>query len=161
IEQQTVLPPSKEIKQTTVIRNEEREPVEAPHSKLPQTTVDTPTLPPAPRRTFTEVLATFMEESSIKWGELMGGLLIIGGSIALVISLWSQIASRPFVKFSIFTALTSGLFGLGFYSAHRWKLPTTSRGVLIIATLLVPLNFLAMAALSYRGTSVPAAVIGS
>src|SRR5262249_46163675 len=58
IEQQTVLPPSKEIKQTTVIRNEEREPVEAPHSKLPQTTVDTPTLPPAPRRTFTEVLAT-------------------------------------------------------------------------------------------------------
>ena len=39
-----------------------------------------------PRRSFTEILETFMEESSIRWGELVGGLLIIGCSIALVVS---------------------------------------------------------------------------
>ena len=84
-------------------------------------------------------------------GELVGGLLIIGCSIALVVSLWSEIAERSFLKFSVFIGVTTGLFGLGFYSAHRWKLPTTSRGVLIISTLLAPLNFLAMAAFSGKG----------
>jgi len=101
-----------------------------------------------PRRSFTEMLGTFMEESSVRWGELVGGLLIIGCSIALVVSLWSQIAARPLLKFSVFIGVTTALFGLGFYSAHRWKLPTTSRGVLVISTLLAPLNFLAMTALT-------------
>src|SRR5262245_64698186 len=43
--------------------------------------------PRQPRRSFTEMLETFMEESSIRWGELVGGLLIIGSSIAMVVSL--------------------------------------------------------------------------
>src|SRR5215813_3754097 len=110
-----------------------------------------------PRRSFAEMLEAFMEESSIRWGELIGGLLVIGCSIALVVSLWSEIAARPFLKFSVFIGVTTALFGLGFYSAHRWKLPTTSRGVLIISTLLAPLNFLAMTAFSREGppTSLP------
>ncbi len=112
---------------------------------------------PEPRRSFTEMLETFMEESSIRWAELIGGLLIIGGSIALVISLWSEIAAKPFLRFSVFIGMTAALFGLGFYSAHRWKLPTTSRGVLIISTLLVPLNFLAMTAFSSE--AVPASFL--
>jgi hypothetical protein len=33
------------------------------------------------RRSFTEVLAAFMEERSIRWAELIGGLLILGCSI--------------------------------------------------------------------------------
>src|SRR5215475_166310 len=110
-----------------------------------------------PRRSFTQMLETFMEESSVRWGELVGGLLIIGCSIALVVSLWSEIAAKPFLKFSVFIGVTTALFGLGFYSAHRWKLPTTSRGVLVISTLLAPLNFLAMTAFSREGppTSLP------
>ncbi|MBO0797604.1 MAG: hypothetical protein J2P31_02170, partial [Blastocatellia bacterium] len=99
-------------------------------------------------RSFAEVLASFMEERSIQWGELIGGLLIVGCSIALVISLWAKISEYPFLKFIVFAGMTSGLFGLGFYSAHRWKLPTSSRGVLIISTMLVPLNFLAISAFS-------------
>jgi hypothetical protein len=106
-----------------------------------------------PPRSFTEVLATFMEERSIQWGEVVGGLLIIGCSIALVVSLWSQITLFPLRQFSVFTGMTAGLFGLGLYSAHRWKLPTTSQGVLIIATLLVPLNFLAISAFSANAFS--------
>lgn len=108
--------------------------------------------PPEPRRSFTEMLETFMEESSIRWGELIGGLLIIGCSLALVISLWAQITAVPLIKFSVFTGITTGLFGMGFYSAHRWKLPTTSRGALMISTLLAPLNFLAMVAFSQTTT---------
>lgn len=101
-----------------------------------------------PRRSFAEMLETFMEESSIRWGEIIGGLLIIGCSLALVISLWAQITAVPLLKFSVFVGVTAGLFGIGFYSAFRWRLPTTSRGALTISTLLVPLNFLAMTAFS-------------
>ncbi len=112
---------------------------------------------PRHRRSFSEMLETFMEESSIRWGELIGGLLIIGCSIALVVNLWAEIAARPFLKFSVLIGVTAALFGLGFYSAHRWNLPTTSRGVLIISTLLAPLNFLAMTAFSRE--TVPASFL--
>ena len=116
--------------------------------------------PRQPRRSFTETLETFMEESSIRWGELIGGLLIIGCSIALVVSLWSEIATRSFLKFSVFIGVTTALFGLGFYSAHRWKLPTTSRGVLTISTLLAPLNFLAMTAFSREAVPASWSMVG-
>ena len=101
-----------------------------------------------------------MEESNIRWGEIIGGLLIIGCSTALVVSLWAQISQIPVLKFLIFTTVTAILFGIGLYTEHRWKLPTTSRGILTIATLLVPLNFLAIAAVSSSNTS-GALVIGS
>jgi hypothetical protein len=101
-----------------------------------------------------------MEESNIRWGEIIGGLLIIGCSTALVVSLWAQISQIPVLKFLIFTTVTAVLFGIGLYTEYRWKLPTTSRGILTIATLLVPLNFLAIAAVSGGNTS-GALVIGS
>jgi len=101
-----------------------------------------------------------MEESSIRWGELIGGLLIIGCSLALVISLWSQIKGEPLLKFSVFVGMTAGLFGMGFYSAHRWKLPNTSRAALMISTLLVPLNFLAMTAFSQSAAPNSPLIIG-
>lgn len=111
-----------------------------------------PPPPPPPRRPFTEVLNSFMEQSNIRWGEIIGGLLIIGCSTALVVSLWAQISQIPVLKFLIFTTVTAVLFGVGLYTEHRWKLPTTSRGILTIATLLVPLNFLAIAAVSASAT---------
>jgi hypothetical protein len=119
-----------------------------------------PPIPKPPRKPFADVLAAFMEQSNIRWGEIIGGLLIIGCSTALVISLWAQISRVPVVKFFIFTTVTAALFGVGFYTAHRWKLPTTSRGILTIATLLVPLNFLAIAAVS-TNTAPGVLVIGS
>ncbi len=115
--------------------------------------------PPPPRKPFAEVLASFMEQSNIRWGEIIGGLLIIGCSTALVVSLWAQISRVPTVKFLIFTTVTAALFGIGFYTEHHWKLPTTSRGILTIATLLVPLNFLAIAAVSSNATPLGATVV--
>jgi hypothetical protein len=125
---------------------------EATPAPLPQT--------PLPGRPLSEVFASFMEQSNIRWGELVGGLLIIGCSTALVISLWAQISRIPAFRFFIFTGVTAALFGAGLYTEHRWKLPTTSRGLLIIAALLVPLNFLAIAAIS-SSDSTDLLVIGS
>ncbi len=104
--------------------------------------------PKVSSRPFAQLLAAFMEERNIRWGELVGGLLIVGGSIALVLSFWAQIADWPLLQFFVFNGVTAGLFGLGIYADRRMKLPMTSHGLLIIATLLVPLNFLALAAFS-------------
>ncbi|MBV9958952.1 MAG: hypothetical protein JO360_11055, partial [Acidobacteria bacterium] len=114
-----------------------------------------------PRKPLTEVLAAFMEQSNIRWGEIMGGLLIIGCSTALVISLWAEISRIPVLKFFLFTTVTAMLFGVGFYTEHRWKLPTTSRGILTVATLLVPLNLLAIAAVSKGVVAVGPLVVAS
>ena len=106
--------------------------------------------PAPPRRETSEVLAAFMQERNIRWGELVGGLLIVGCSIALVISFWAEIAIRPLLKFVIFNGVSAALFGAGFYTLRRWQIHTTSRGLLIVATLLAPLNFLAIAALTQQ-----------
>jgi len=107
--------------------------------------------PPEPRRPFSEVLVASMAEKNIRWGELVGGLLIVCCSTALVISLWSRIEAIPILKFVVFTAVTAALFGVGLFVHHRWDLPTTGHALLIISSLLVPLNLLAFAALSQPG----------
>ena len=119
-----------------------------------------PIVPPPPQRVWTDVLAGFMEEKNIRWGELVGGLLIVCCSIALVISFWAKIAERPFLKFFVFGGVTAALFAVGFYTEQRWKLRTTSRGLLVIATLLVPLNFLAIAAFDQEASRQVAFIAG-
>jgi hypothetical protein len=107
-----------------------------------------PVVPPAPRRSLGELLAAFMEQRNILWGELVGGLLIVGCSIALVISLWRTLEQVPYFPFLILAAVTGLVFGAGWYTLRHWKLETTSRGLLVIGTLLVPLDFLVLARLS-------------
>ncbi len=110
-----------------------------------------PVPPRRPRRSLGELLAAFMEERNILWGELVGGLLIVGCSIALVISLWQTLEEIPYFPFLVFAGITTALFGAGLYTLHHWKLEATSRGLLAIATLLVPLNFLVLAGLGGQG----------
>jgi hypothetical protein len=105
-------------------------------------------LPPRPRPSLGQVLAAFMEERNILWGELAGGLLIVGCSAALVVYLWQTQKQIPYFPFFVVAGVTASPFAAGLYTLHRWKLATTSRGLLIIATLLVPLSFLVMAGLS-------------
>ncbi len=130
--------------ETYVRREEERLPPPPPQT------------PYQPRKPFAEVLVSFLEEKNIRWGELIGGLLIVGSSIALVLSFWNAIAARPLLKFGLFNGITAGLFGLGHYIHRHWKLANTSQGLLIIATLLVPLNFLAITALTQDSAGVDA-----
>ncbi len=115
--------------------------------------------PAAPRRSLGELLAGFMEERNILWGELVGGLLIVGCSIALVISLWQTLEQIPYSPYLIIASITAALFGAGHYTLNHWKLESTSRGLLVIATLLTPLDFLVVAGLS-RGTVLDPAWLG-
>lgn len=88
-----------------------------------------------------------MEERNILWGEVVGGLLIVGCSVALVISLWQTLQQIPYFPFIILATITAALFGAGLYTLERWKLQSTSRGLMMIASLLVPLDLLVMAGL--------------
>jgi hypothetical protein len=95
-----------------------------------------------------------MEEKNILWGELVGGLLIVGCSIALVLTLWKSLQALPYFPFLLFGALTTALFAAGQYTLHHWKLRSTSRGLLLIALLLAPLNLLVLADPSARGGTI-------
>ena len=106
-----------------------------------------PTRPQQRRRAFADVLQAFMQDKNIRWGELVSGLLIVGCSIALVISLRREIEnlSEKFIYLPalLFMLATAAIHAAGNYTLRRWNLQATSRGVLIIATLLIPINFLA------------------
>jgi hypothetical protein len=86
-----------------------------------------------------------MEARNILWGELVGGLLVVGCSVALVISLWQHLGGNPLFKFCAFTGAVGFLFSAGLYTLRRWRLESTSRGLLLTATLLAPVNVLALA----------------
>ena len=102
-----------------------------------------------PRKSWAEILGGFLAERNIRWteliGVLLGGLLMVGSSIALVIAFWNQLESIPALQFLIFVGFISAVFAAGLFVYHRWKLESTGRGLMVIAMLLVPLNFLAMA----------------
>ena len=98
---------------------------------------------------WTDWLQAFLEKKNIRWGELLAGLLIVGSSVGLVISLWSTLRNAiPYFPALCFLGVTAAIHGAGLYTLRHWRLQTTSRGLLTIALLLVPLNFLAAIALS-------------
>lgn len=103
-----------------------------------------PAEPSAARRQLAEVMQAFMAEKNIRWGELLAGLLIVGSAVGLVISLRATLSRAiPYFPALIFMLITLGIYGAGMYTLKRWNLRTTSRGVLTISLLLLPLNFLA------------------
>lgn len=105
--------------------------------------------PPAKKRPLGSLLNAFMEEKNIRWGELISGLLIVGSAIGLVVSLWSTLKNQiPYLPALLFLLATAAIHGAGLYTHKRWKLESTSRGLLMITVLLVPLNFLAAIRLS-------------
>lgn len=145
---------------------EESEPTEKIKPPVP-----VPTFVPARKKTTTPAVApvaekkrplgsllqAFMEEKNIRWGELVSGLLIVGSAIGLVVSLWSTLKEQiPYLPALLFLLATAAIHGAGLYTFKRWKLESTSRGLLLITVLLVPLNFLAAIRLSdHRPASDP------
>ena len=106
----------------------------------------------SPRHTLADMLQSFMEERNIRWGELASGMLIVGSAIGLIISLRATLAELSeriyYLPALMFMLGTVAIHAAGLYTLRRWKLRSTSRGVLIIATLLVPLSFAAGIVLS-------------
>ncbi|WP_145057174.1 hypothetical protein [Lignipirellula cremea] len=99
-----------------------------------------------------ELLQTFMQEKNIRWGELLSGLLIVGSAVGLVISLRATLnAAIPYFPALLFMLGTAAIHGAGIYTLRRWNLRSTSRGVLVIGSLLAPLNFFAASVLAGSG----------
>ena len=111
-----------------------------------------PQSPPAPPTPPKRRVSGFLEDHNILWGELVGGLLIVGCSIALVVTLRQAIEAIPYFRFVLSAAVTLALFGAGQYTLHRWKLTGTSRGILVISMLLTPLTLLLLAPPFTEGT---------
>jgi len=100
--------------------------------------------PAVPKRKMADVLAAFMQEKNIRWGELASGILIVGSAIGLVVSLRNELNDTiPYFPALLFMLITAAIHAAGSYTLKKWKLRNTSRGTLLIGLLLVPLNFLA------------------
>ena len=109
---------------------------------------DLPDPPPRePRRTFSEVMSTFMHDKNMRWGELASGIMIVLSAVGLVMSLRETLENTiPYFSTLLFMLITAAIHGAGIYTLKKWKLRNTSRGTLVIGLLLVPINF-AMACL--------------
>ncbi len=96
------------------------------------------------RRRATDMLQSFMEAKNIRWGEIVAGLLIVGSAIGCVVSLQETLRrADPYVPAFLFLCAIAAIYGAGMYTLRQWNLQSISRAILIIALLLVPLNFLA------------------
>ena len=115
--------------------------------QTPNTSVAiTKTVSPKPRPTLStgEIIQSFLSAHNIRWGELIAGTLIVVCSIGLVISLWGPLVqTHRAIPTLIFLAANAAIYGVGLYTLSRWRLRHTSRAVLVIATLLIPLSVLA------------------
>ena len=71
--------------------------------------------------------------------------------MGLVISLWATLEKAiPYFPVAVFLVATAAMHGAGLYTLKYWRLKATSRGLLLVSTLLVPLNVLAAIALNDR-----------
>ncbi len=95
--------------------------------------------PLKPARSLADMLQSFMEESNIRWGEILAALLIVVSSVGLIFSLRATLKSIPYFPALLFMLFTVAFHGAGMYTLRRWKIQAVSRVVLIIALLLVPL----------------------
>src|SRR5262249_24987621 len=96
-----------------------------------------------PRKSLADILQSFMEESNIRWGEIIAGLCIVGSAIGLVVSLRDALKAVPYFPAILFLVFTLAFHGAALYTLRRWKLQVVSRVAMLIALLLVPLNFAA------------------
>ncbi len=98
--------------------------------------------PSKPPRRLSDILRGFMDESNIKLGEFVAGLLIIIGSIGLVTALNIAYKNIPYLSSVVFLTIVSLFHIFGIYSLKKWNLASSSRVVLLIGNLLIPLNVL-------------------
>lgn len=107
---------------------------------------------PAAARTWVDWFSGFLEQRNIRWGEVIGAVLMVGSAVALVISLWQTLQEIRYFPFFFSAGLVAAIFGAGLYAHRRWRLETTSCGLLGVASLLTPLAFVALAGPLFEAT---------
>ncbi len=105
-------------------------------------------------RALGDVLQQFLSEKNIQWGELLSALLIVGSAIGLILSLRTQLNQLiPMFPAVLFFLVTVAIHLAGFYTLKKWKLPSTSRGLLVLGSLMMTITALATSLLSKSDTS--------
>lgn len=103
-----------------------------------------------------DLLRTFMERSNIRVVEIVSATLIVVCSVGLVISLWNTLsATSRYFPSLVFLLATLAVHGAGQYTLRKWKLRSTSRGILHIGLMLIPLAVLVGILLSRRPDQLP------
>ncbi len=105
---------------------------------------------PSATRSWVEVFSGFLEQRNIRWGEVIGAVLMVGSAVALVISLWQTLQEIRYFPFFFSAGLVATIFAAGLYAHRRWRLEATSCGLLGVASLLTPLAFVALAGPLYE-----------
>lgn len=105
---------------------------------------------PGARQTWVDWFSGFLEQRNIRWGEVIGAVLMVGSAVALVISLWQTLQEIRYFPFFFSAGLVATIFAAGLYAHRRWRLETTSCGLLGVASLLTPLAFVALAGPLYE-----------
>ncbi|MCE9556133.1 MAG: hypothetical protein K8T91_22520, partial [Planctomycetes bacterium] len=122
-----------------------------PAAALPVVKNAAPAVELTEHRPLSAMLQAFLESRNIRWGELASGILIVGSAVGLVMSLRKTLTEFiPYFPALVFMLGTAAIYGAGMYTLRRWRLRSTSRGLLTIVMLLVPLNFLAAVLLSQQ-----------
>ena len=94
-------------------------------------------------RSWREVFALFMQEKNIRWGEIGERNFDCRHAVGLVLSLRTQLLHViPYFPYALFLLITAAIIASGVYTLHRWRLQMTSRGILVIGLMLIPLNVL-------------------
>src|SRR6185436_20597346 len=99
--------------------------------------------PKAPARPWADVLQSFLEESNVRWMEILAGFIIVVSAVGLIVSFRNTLKEIPYAPAILFMLFTLAFYGAGIYTLRSWKLHVISRVILIISLLLVPLSFAA------------------
>jgi hypothetical protein len=87
-------------------------------------------------------LQSFVEEANLNWLLYLGIFLIVASSVFLVASQWSSI---PYVlQYLILLLYTSGFYVAAWQMLSRFALRRTGSALIVVTTLLIPLNFWGM-----------------
>jgi hypothetical protein len=106
------------------------------------------------RKTLGNVLQQFLSEKNIHWGELVSAMLIVGSAVGLILSLRTELNRLiPMFPSVLFFLVTLAIHLAGFYTLKRWKLPSTSRGLLVLGAVMMCVTSLATVLLTEQSSA--------
>lgn len=89
-----------------------------------------------------KMLQSLGEELSVRWLLFLGMFLVVVSSGVLAASQWEKFP--PSGQYGVLLAYTLSFWGISFWTGRQPNLSLTTRALLIVTLLLVPVNFWAM-----------------
>ena len=89
---------------------------------------------------FPAFLKAFLAERNIRWGEIIGVIIVIGSAIPLAVMYWESF--DKLTKYLLFCAVTLLFLGAGWYSQRAWKLVHASRALIAVFVFLFQLGIM-------------------